>query len=436
MRQESNQNRVSKPGGRRQSWLFCRPASATRSAAAAYFSALALLPAWAAPATEVLVTTTKFGDIEFDWGRDGVHCPTCNGGAGNARFNWVSRSNELWIAQIDFNTGAIYPPNGRGVLVDTSAAYFSDFGNGPEWVFWQGDSQLIYTRYTPGAAITPQNTGIGLAKTVNGSWSAGFIPGGLGRITPGPSQSVGDAVPLVTYASGTDAKVYWRELTDTVGAEQKSPWLSTGLSVRWVPNTSRLVFVNGATDAAGGRFQQVFEFDTATNAVTQLTFDATEKRGAFMFPAPEFGGDMVFFTVSARTKLQIFRFKADSAGVRRWTLVKTVTAPSSTPYIATPEPFIHNGRTWIYMTTSSSKGASDITVPTRLAITGIDPAVNNFRMLVDSSSPVRLRQDPEYFITALGPFLYYSRAIPGTATAGPVNEGVYRIDLGLGPRLP
>ena len=408
-------------------------------AAALALSSLIGPPAKAAALTEVLVTTTKFGDIEFDWARDGVYCASCNGGDGNARFNWVDRNKQLWIGHIDFNTGAIYPPNGRSALVDTSAAYYSDFGNGPEWVFSQGDSQLVYTRYTPGATITPQNTGIGLAKMINGSWSAGFIAGGLGRITPGPSQSVGDAVPLVTYASGTDAQVFWRKLSDPIGAEKKAPWVSTGLSVRWLPNSSKLVYVNGAPDTTGGtekRYQQVFLFDSATNVTQQLTTDATEKRGAFMFPAAEFGGDMAFFTVSERTKLQIFRFTADSGGVKSWKLVKTVTAPSQTPYIATPEPFFHNGRTWIFMTLSSDKGASDVTVPTQLALTGIDPAVSSFRMLTDATSPVRLRQDPEYFITARGPFLYYSRAVPGTATASPINEGVYRIDLGLGPRKP
>ena len=115
-------------------------------------------------------------------------------------------------------------------------------------------------------------------------------------------------------------------------------------------------------------------------------------------------------------------------------MINTITAPAQTPYIATPEPFIHNGRTWIYMVLSTDKGASDVTVPTHLALTGIDPAQPNFRMLTDQTSPVRLRQDPEYFITASGPFLYFSRAIPGTATAAPINEGVYRIDLGLGAR--
>lgn len=390
--------------------------------------------AFAAPAAEVLVTTARLGDIEFDWARDGVYCPSCNGGDGNARFNWVDRQNRLWIGYVDFATGLMYPADGRGVLVDSSAAYYSDFGNGPEWAFWQGDSQLVYTRYTPGEPITPENTGIGLAKVVDGSWVAGFVAGAMGRITPGPSQSVGDAFPLVTYASGTGPDIFWRSLGDPVGPEKVAPWKSTGLSVRWVPDSTQLVFVNGVPHKDGNRYQQVLLFDTKNNSVKQLTFDPTEKRGAFMLPAPEFGGERVFFTVSARTKLQIYRYLADANGKLKWTVVKTVKGPADAPYLATPEPFIHNGRTWIYMTLSSSKRASDVKVPTDLAITGIDPAVKNFRRLTDASSPVRLRQDPEYFITAKGPFLYFSRAIPGTSSSAPVNEGEYRIDLGLGPR--
>ncbi|MFY9509692.1 MAG: hypothetical protein WAQ05_01790 [Rubrivivax sp.] len=386
----------------------------------------------AAPYTELLVTTTRFGDMEFDWGRDGVYCPSCNAGDGNARFHWVDRSNRLWISYIDFNTGAIYPPNGRGVLVDSDVAYYSDFGNGPEWVFSQGDSQIVYTKYKAGAEQTGANAGLGLAKVVNGSWSAGFIDGALGRITPAPSQSIGDATPKMMYASGTGPQIYWRKLGEPVGAEKRAPWISTGLSARWLPNTNKLAYVNGAAHEDGTRYQQVFLFDSDTNTIEQLTFDATEKRGVFMLPAPEFGGEMVFFTVAARTQLRLYRQLLGSDGLRRWTVVKTVTAPAEVPYLATPEPFVHNGRTYVFMTLSSSKGASDITVPTRLALTGIDPAVDDFRQLTDASSPVRLRQDPEYFITAQGPFLYFSRALPGTDTSGPVNEGVFRIDLKLG----
>jgi hypothetical protein len=395
-------------------------------------SALLSGAAAAAPATEILVSTTRFGDIEFDWGRDGVFCATCNAGRGNARFHWVDRSNRLWVASIDPQTGAIYPANGRGELVDSNVAYYSDFGNGPEWVFSQGNSQIVYTRYQ-GTTQDGAHAGIGLAKMVNGAWSAAFIDGVLGRITPAPSQSVGEAVPKTMYASGTGPTIYWRTLGEPPGPEKVAPWVSTGLSARWMPNSNKLAYVNGATHSSGQRYQQVFLFDADRNTVEQLTFDATEKRGVFMQPAPEFGGDLMFFTVSARTTLQIYRYALDANGVRRWTLVKTVKAPTNVPYIATPEPFVHNGRTWIYMTLSSSKGASDITVPTQLALTGIDPAVNSFRRLTDDTSPVRLRQDPEYFITGQGPQLYFSRAIPATDTSGPVNEGVFRVDLGLGP---
>lgn len=420
----------------RQTVLFSNPSAAVRRVVAAVsllVSGIAATPALAQPSFEQLVTTSRFGDMEFDWGRDGVHCPSCNGGDGNARFNWVDRRGRLWISYIDHNTGFFYPPNGRGVLVDSHAAYYSDYGNGPEWVFSQQGSQLIYTRYEPGQPPSDATAGIGFAKFSNGAWAADFLDGNRGRITPGPTQSVGDAVPLVTYASALDSRVYWRTLSDPVQAEQQAPWRSTGLSVRWVPNTGKLAFVNGADHENGTRYQQVFLFDTQTGSVEQLTFDPTEKRGVFMFPAPEFGGDMVFFTVAARTQLRIFRHMLGADGQRRWTLVNTITAPSKAPYIATPEPFFHKKKTYIYMTLSTSKGASDVTVPTQLAITGIDPQKATFRRLTTEQSPQRLRQDPEYYITAAGPFLYYSRAIPGTATSGPVNEGVFRIDLGLGP---
>jgi hypothetical protein len=404
-------------------------------------AALAALPARSANYTEVLLTTAKFGDIEFDWARDGVYCAQCNVGQSNARFNWVDRNNNLWLGYVDFNTGAIYPQNGRGVLVDTGVNYYSDFGNGPEWVFSQHGSQLVYGRYSPGQPQSGASSGIGLASMVNGSWTAGFIDNVLGRITPGPSQSIADVDPVVIYASGTGPAIYWRKLSDPPGPEKAAPWISTGLSVRWLPNfdtansTTKLAYVNGAPGSDGKRYQQVFIFDTVTNKTEQLTSDLTEKRGVFMFPAPEFNNDWVFFTVAARTELRIYRYTLDPTGARVWTLINTIAAPADTPYIATPEPFFYNGKTYVFLTTSPSKSASDVTVPTKLALTGIDPAVPNFRVLTDPSFPPRLRQDPEYFITANGPCLYFSRAIPGTPAGDPpIHEGTFRIDLGLGPQ--
>jgi hypothetical protein len=390
--------------------------------------------AWAqAPALEQLVTTARFGDMEFDWSRDGMLCSSCNGGQGNNRVNWVDRSGNLWVARIDHRTGQFVPSSGRGQLVDTNVAYYSDFGNGPEWAFSQQGSELVYTKYEDRTNPTPETTGIARARFVGGAWQSGFVDAIRGRITPGPSQSPNDPVALVTYASGVDSRIYWRQMGDPIGAENKAPWRSTGLSVRWLPDSTKLVYVNGVPHEDGSRYQQVLLFDTVTNRDEQLTFDATEKRGAFMFPAPEFGGDMTFFTVAARKELRVYRYMDIGGGVRQWTIVKRIQAPASVPYIATPEPFIYNNRVWVYMTLSESDLTAAVSIPTHLAITGIDPDVDDFRRLTTDESPRRLRQDPEYYIAEDGPYLYYTRAIPKTSTSSPINEGIFRINLGLGP---
>ena len=44
-----------------------------------------------------------------------------------------------------------------------------------------------------------------------------------------------------------------------------------------------------------------------------------------------------------------------------------------------------------------------------------------------------MRRDPEYYITAKGPFVYYNAyAKNSDPAAKPVSLGVYRVDTGLG----
>ena len=54
-------------------------------------------------------------------------------------------------------------------------------------------------------------------------------------------------------------------------------------------------------------------------------------------------------------------------------------------------------------------------------------------MLTNDAQTPRLRLDPEYFITAQGPFIYYNRLVPETASHPPINDGVWRVDTNLGP---
>src|SRR5450631_2196963 len=173
-----------------------------------YFTAFFVLPLHAQTFTEVNVSKTPFGDIEFDSARDGTYCATCNFGHGNSRFNWGDKQGNLWVGHVDWNTGAFVPQNGKSELVDSSAAYWKDFGNGPEWAFSQQGSQLIYTRYAPGMPHTTANAGIGLATQNKTTWTAAFIPGGLSSVLPESSQWLPDPVALTVYFDPTAKLLY------------------------------------------------------------------------------------------------------------------------------------------------------------------------------------------------------------------------------------
>ena len=62
---------------------------------------------------EVQVSKSDIPDYEFDWGRNGVMCPTCNFNTGNARFAFSDVDGKLWLGYVDFQTGAFLPPEDR-----------------------------------------------------------------------------------------------------------------------------------------------------------------------------------------------------------------------------------------------------------------------------------------------------------------------------------
>ena len=53
----------------------------------------------------------------------------------------------------------------------------------------------------------------------------------------------------------------------------------------------------------------------------------------------------------------------------------------------------------------------------------------------NDTSVFRLRIDPEYYVTAQGPF-NYNRLVRETETTPALNDGLWRVDLGLGPLRP
>ena len=383
---------------------------------------------------EIEVSPDEIIDNEYDWGRYGCHCPTCNYGDGNDRQTFTDRAGNLWLAHVDPNTGMFIPQNAQGQLIDTNAAFTTDFGNGSEWMNSVNPSQIIYTKYIPGKPHNAANAGSAVATpNGDGTWTAGVIPGGWQTHSPLASLNLEDVDPINNFQNGADTEVLWQlwgQNTSTVVPDSSQ---SGGGSRRWVTDAHTIVFTTGAPpDSTGTVYQQVFTFNVDTTQLEQLTTDPVTKWGAFMWRAPEYNGDYVFLTVSGRTNLAIYHQITDAMGNSSWQLSDMIAMPTSMPYIWSPEPFIFNGKSYVMFQISSSSQANDFSVPTQIAFTGINPAVPSFRMLTNDASTPRVRMDPEYYITTNGPIVYYNRYHLATATQKQSPDGVWYAPTNLG----
>lgn len=435
-------------------------------------AATAILPAQA-QTPEVQVSTGDFGDTEFDWGRDGVNCPTCNFGDGNSRFNWTDRTGNLWIAHLDPSTGLLPNQSGQDELVDgpNSAAFWNIWGNGPEWTFSTQNgkviSQLVYSRYADqeykitgylGAAYATQTA---YATTTNSGWSASFFPGaingpGNGQTgssnsnLPEGSQCNTDPVGLAMYknmVASPNIETFTVALSQQSTSTMTPITNSNGIGERFVPCTHQLLFQGSATSGTH-TFQQVFWYNLDTQAIQQLTTDNTSKYAGFMFQAPDFAplvgsapNPYIFFTVASRTTIEVYEQNGTNPanGAPTFQLVNQITSPDpQEPYMNSPEPFIHCTplcQTYVFTSLAKTSDAQNgISQPIGLAIVALNPATPMFKILAAAQkTPSIQREDPEYFITANGPYIYYSRIQVLSATTPYVNQGFYYMDTGLGP---
>ena len=211
--------------------------------------------------------------------------------------------------------------------------------------------------------------------TTNGDWVGGFMRLSGKRRSPIASLDETD-YPRINYQGSGGKTIYWRELNGSdpvVEAMVPNSDLSEG-SRRFVEGRREIIFTAGATDSEGGIVQQVFLYNTDAGTLEQLTSDSGAKLGGFMWRAPEFNNEYVFFTTVDRTKLRVYRkIDADGDGSMEWTAINTILPPASIPYIWSPEPFVYNGRSYLFMQLSSSTLANDMSVPTQIGLTGIDP---------------------------------------------------------------
>jgi hypothetical protein len=385
---------------------------------------------------EVQVSAAAIPDFEFDSARDGNYCANCNGGDGNARLVFADSSNNLWVGRVDFQTGAFLPADGHGALVASNAAAATDYGNGPEWMFSNGDSRFVYTQCQ--APCDPPNgatASIGLATQAGGTWTTTTLSNSAGRASPAATLDLGDPDPRINYVTGDKTAWYMRKAS-ALGVEIQLPLssLSNGNARRWVPGTRKILFQGHDPNEPQVLTDQMYTYDTDSGELEKLTSHPQGVVGGMMWRAPEFKNEFAFFTMAKfRQQILVYRKIPGADNVPRWTIVKTIDAPAALPFFFSPEVFTHNGRSYIFAEVSSSSKFFDRTIPNQLAISGVDPLRQDGRLLTNDSGTPRLRLDPEYFITAQGPFIYYNRLVPETDAHPAVNDGVWRVDTGLGP---
>lgn len=381
------------------------------------------LPSHTVNAAEVQVTTSTIVDPEYD--------------QAFARFTFVDDNGSLWIGNVDPATGSFIPANGQGILVDTNAAQARDFGNGPEWMYSQLGQQIVYTRYRPGVPHSAGTAGVALAQQANGHWTGAFLPVGIRTAThtPDGTQNDSDAIPRVSFNSESGVGFYWQNSNDP-SSEQPVPQSDQGDGTRrWVAGTHQ-IFFTAIANAYGAH--QAYLYDTDTSTLTQLTNDAGDKQGGFMWRAPEFNNAMVFFTTVDRTRLQVYRQQKGSSGNWVWALIDTINMPLTLPYVGSPEPLVYNGRSYIFMQASTSSTpnptyGSNLRYPSQIALSGIMAAHPDFRLLTSDGASRYVRVDPEVVILNNGPSIYYNKYIPSTPGTGAVSQGMWRVDTGLGP---
>lgn len=385
---------------------------------------------------EVQVGTKVVIDFEFDWGRDGNYCPTCNYGAGNNRLAYIDSSGNVWVGHVDATTGDFVPTNGKETLVDIDGVPSQAIGNGPEWLASRLASGLVYTRQLEGSG---GHKCVGVAHVdTDGVWQGGCMSRTNGASLPLGTDIVGDYFPMVSFQNSSHPgfNVFWRLLSDGSAAHQVFTDSRAPPSRRWIPGTHDMVLVAAAPpDDSGHVYRQVFLYSTEDDTLQQLTFGASDKNAPFMWQAPEFDGELVLLAVPGNSReADIYRYLLNPDGSSSWKIIKRIHGTPDYPYVASPEPFVYQGKSWVFFEIAAAPRQLGDFAPSQIAISGIEPDVPSFRVLTEDVGPdLHTRRDPEYYITANGPYLYYNRYILPAGGGATQTEGVFRVDVGLGP---
>jgi len=360
------------------------------------------------------------------------------------QYVWNDSLGNLWLGSVNRATGLFVPADGRGLLIDSDSMTFQDAQktkNGPEWVPTSNGQVVVHTKYK--GRHTDGNSRIGVAtENPDGTWTSTFLgPDSAVRKAPYGSAVMNDPAARISYVDNREVH-YWRELWNPATEKPISDFPDSNYPVRHVacsvpdvPGTRAVLYP--VFDPATG-VDQVFYRDFDTNVSTQLTFDDGTKYEVWMWCAPEYNNELVFFTLVDQVELRVYRNLLQADGTKKWTPVLSQPVASKGNQIFSPEPFTYNGKSYIFMAQSvrPNKFRSEIWIAN--IVPNANKTAGIFRRITPTD-PLRTRTDPEVFITDKGPMIYYNKLTPAVNDRGAYkpcrnpscSEGVWFADPGL-----
>ena len=327
-------------------------------------------------------------DMEFNQ-RDGL-------------FAWQDDQDNLWVAQVDPVTGDFMPRNGKGELVATGLVPIKETANGPEWIDTEDGMEIVFSLQ----GFTRQ---VGHAWRTNAGWTYESIRRGRFRYNPYGSKDENDPAPRILYWFETreGRLAYWRELDDPSTEQRISD--DSIVFPSWVDG-ARAILVT----ANFGGFKQCSWHDIDTGVKTQISTDPEDKRFGKAWRAPEYGDGWVAMCAnSSGSRLGIYLRSGST-----WQNIGFIYPPSGNALYSV-EYFVYGGRSYITMLTTVGEKNNDVWV------VGID--FSNLIQRRVNPDVAMDRRDPEVFITAKGPYVYYMER------TGRALGIIHRASTGLGP---
>lgn len=331
------------------------------------------------------------------------------------RMLWQDLDGNMWLSDVDPVTGDILPSTGQGLLVDSGLANLVAIGNGPEFGYGADGVFLCYTKRNAAGRF------LGIAKQdVAGNWLPSIQEMANDRYRPictTPGTPDAGRIVYVNASDPTQKTVSWRNIDDA--ASERTFTTIGEIGGRWAEGERAFV---SAKEVLG--IKQLFWVDIDTDEVTQITFDSDDKFNIFLWHAPEYD-DLLMLAAINFTEVGIFK-RINSI----WRRIYTFSLPSNFGFVSSPEPFVHNGKSFVTVIAAKELGADPLPFlpkgTSELWIANINPSQPFFRR-IDNGEPGIRRSEPEPFMLSTGPAVYFTQNDAATG-----NTNLRLADTGLG----